>query len=242
MRQSLSIRKANEKKEIMYELNKVDKNEIKFNVLYSEGNRKTRTNEILAELRRKGIMLDEDKLEEIFRKFEMQNEVDYFINKDARSFLKEQFDLWLMGYLLDTRTEFTERRLNQIQLLKEIAYKIIDFVAQFEDELVKIWNKPKFVLKSNYVITLDRIASKNGGIDVIDKIIKHEGFQKQVEEWKELGFLQAFDKEKLFTIKLDGRGLNYEYLFLPIDTRYFDDEIKLDILSLFDNLDDELAG
>lgn len=31
-----------------------------------------------------------------------------------------------------------------------IAYKVIDFISQFEDELVKIWNKPKFVLNSNY--------------------------------------------------------------------------------------------
>jgi adenine specific DNA methylase Mod len=52
-----------------------------------------------------------------------------------------------------------EERIRQLQVLKEIAFKVIDFIAQFEDELVKIWNKPKFVLNSNYVITLDRIVS-----------------------------------------------------------------------------------
>ena len=45
----------------------------------------------------------------------------------------------------------------QLQILKDVAFKIIDFISQFEDELVKIWNKPKFVLNSNYVITLDKI-------------------------------------------------------------------------------------
>jgi adenine specific DNA methylase Mod len=40
---------------------------------------------------------------------------------------------------------------------KDIAGKIIDFIAQFEDELVRVWNKPKFVLNSHYIITLDKI-------------------------------------------------------------------------------------
>ena len=52
----------------------------------------------------------------------------------------------------------SEQRIKQLQVLKDIALKVIDFISQFEDELVKIWNKPKFVLNSNYVITLDRTA------------------------------------------------------------------------------------
>jgi len=52
----------------------------------------------------------------------------------------------------------SEQRIKQLQVLKDIALKVIDFISQFEDELVKIWNKPKFLLNSNYVITLDRIA------------------------------------------------------------------------------------
>ena len=71
-------------------------------------------------------------------------------------FLKEQFDTSLKNYLFDDESDFTEKRLKQLKILKEIAYKVIEFVAQFEDELVKIWNKPKFALNSNYIISLDR--------------------------------------------------------------------------------------
>ena len=74
-------------------------------------------------------------------------------------------------------------RVNQLQILKDIAFKIIDFISQFEDELVKIWNKPKFVKNSNYVITLDRIADKK----LVEKIKKHKNFSEQVKEWQELG-------------------------------------------------------
>jgi hypothetical protein len=91
---------------------------------------------------------------------ERQSEVDYFINKNAKAFLREQFDLWLFQYVFSGESEWTEQRIKQLQVLKDIALKVIDFISQFEDELVKIWNKPKFVLNSNYVITLDRLAAR----------------------------------------------------------------------------------
>jgi adenine-specific DNA-methyltransferase len=174
------------------------------------------------------------------RIFEKQNEVDFFINKDAETFLKEQFDLWLKNYLFDDESDFNERRLKQLKSLKAIAYRVIDFVSQFEDELVKVWNKPKFVLNSNYIISLDRIGRKNIGL--IDAIINHKQFFKQEREWKELGLLEQFDRRKLYTNTLDGKKLSEEYQHLPIDTKNFDEDVKLEVLSLFENLDEELEG
>ena len=86
----LEHKKANEKRELIYELKEVGEDgAIVFNVLYSERGRKTKINEILKELRKKGMKLDEEILEKAFRIFEKQNEVDCFINKNARQFLKE---------------------------------------------------------------------------------------------------------------------------------------------------------
>ena len=238
----LQHKKANEKREIIYELKEIKDKEITFNVLYSERGRKTKIDEILRTFKKKNVHLDEERLLKLFRTYEKQNEVDYFINKNAEQFLKEQFDLWLKNYLLDDESDFNEERLKRLKVLKEIAYKVIDFVAQFEDELVKIWNKPKFVLNSNYVITLDRIAKKEGGIELIEKIIKHKGFEDQKKEWKELGILENFDEKKLFINILNGKELSKEYQFLPIDTKYFGEDIKLELLSLFDDLDNELDG
>jgi adenine-specific DNA-methyltransferase len=82
--------------------------------------------------------------------------VDFFINKDTKTFLQEQFKLWSYQYFWEGVEEWTIDKINQLQILKDIVFKIIDFV-KFEDELVKIWNKPKFVKNSNYVITLDRL-------------------------------------------------------------------------------------
>lgn len=75
--------------------------------------------------------------------------------------MQEQFKLWSYQYFWEGAKEWSADRVNQLQILKDIAFKIIDFIGQFEDELVRIWNKPKFVKNSNYVITLDRIKDKN---------------------------------------------------------------------------------
>ncbi|MEM0480952.1 MAG: site-specific DNA-methyltransferase [Candidatus Aenigmatarchaeota archaeon] len=199
----LQHKKAWEKKELVYELKEVKEDKtIVFNVLYSERGKKTNIDEILKELKKKGINLDENILEEAFKIFEKQSEVDYFINKNARQFLKEQFDLWLYQYVFSDETQFTEKRIKQLKVLKEIAYKIIDFIAQFEDELVKIWNKPKFVLNSNYVITLDRIAKKGEkGIKLIEKIIdklveQKKDFEKELDKWKKIKENKKYYRER----------------------------------------------
>jgi len=127
----------------------------------------------LKTLKKEGVKVNEDILNKAFRVFEKQSEVDYFINKNAKEFLQEQFNLWLYQYVFSGESEWTDKRIKQLQVLKDIAFKIIDFISQFEDELVKIWNKPKFVLNSNYVITLDRIADKDIGL--VEKILKHNG-------------------------------------------------------------------
>ena len=62
-------------------------------------------------------------------------------------------------------------RLNKFKQL-EVLPKTNFLISQFEDELVKIWNKPKFAKNSNYVITLDKLPEK-----IIDMIIDHKKFK-----------------------------------------------------------------
>ncbi|MGB9681145.1 MAG: site-specific DNA-methyltransferase [Minisyncoccia bacterium] len=237
---NLEYKKANEKRSLVYELKKVQQDEtIVFNVFYSEKGKQTNFDEIKKQLKQKGIKITDEILEKAFSTFEAQSEVDYFINKNAKEFLQEQFKLWLYQYVYSEETEWPKERIDELQILKNIAFKIIDFISQFEDELVKIWNKPKFVFNSNYVITLDRIAKKDGW-NIIEKIQKHKGWKEQVKEWKELGIIENEPKE-LIEKTLTGNQLKKEYQFLPIDTKYFKD-LELEILSLFDDLDNSLDG
>jgi len=178
----IESKKANEKRSLIFELNKIHEDgTIVFNVSYSEKGTKTKQDEILKAIKKKSITITEEQLERAFRVFEKQSEVDFFINKNAKAFLQEQFKLWSYQYFWEGAKEWSADRVNQLQILKDIAFKIIDFIGQFEDELVRIWNKPKFVKNSNYVITLDRIKDKN----LVEKIKNHKNYSEQVKEWEE---------------------------------------------------------
>lgn len=223
-------KKANEKRALYFEIKQVREDEtVAFTVKYSERGTKTKSDEILKDLKKKNIKITEELLEKAFRIFEKQSEVDFFINKNANAFLQEQFKLWSYQYFWEGAKEWSGDRVNQLQILKSIAFKVIDFISQFEDELVKVWNKPKFARKSNYVITLDRITDKK----IVEKILKHSGFKDQIKEWQELNIVDS-----KFKIK-DVEDKKYEHL--PVDTKYFKD-LEIEILSLFDDLDNQLDG
>ncbi|MFH1825079.1 MAG: site-specific DNA-methyltransferase [Candidatus Firestonebacteria bacterium] len=246
----IESKKANEKRSLIFELEKVQEDKIiVFAVAYSERGTKTKQDETLKSLKKKSVAITEEQLERAFRVFEKQSEVDFFINKNAKAFLQEQFKLWSYQYFWDGSKEWSANRVNELQILKSIAFKIIDFISQFEDELVKIWNKPKFVRNSNYVITLDRILSachceerSDEAISLIKKILKAEGIKDQIKEWQELGIVDKnFSPSVIANEVKQSQNLKKEYEHLPIDTKYFK-ELELEILSLFDDLDNQLDG
>lgn len=213
---------------------------------------------ILKYFDEKNFPVNEENLRKAFRIYKKQNEVDYFIHKNAEGFLKEQFDIYMYNYLFnDLTTEFSEERVKQIQTIKTIAHQIIDYIAKFEDELKAIWNKPKFVRKSNYVLTLDRLSEH---IDLIEKIIEHPGFEKQIEEykrlqeewkddegnttkkeWKEFEEAANCSKNDIIIEQDDKKRLNPDFKFLPIDTKYFNSLEGL-ILDRFDDIEQHTDG
>jgi adenine specific DNA methylase Mod len=239
----LKHKKAWEKKRLSYELKELAKDgTIVFLASYSENGTKPKTDVILAKLRSKGVALNEDLLQRVFRIFEQQSELDYFLCKNARRFLREQFDLWLYHDRCSVTSVLTEPDMRQIKILQDIGYRIIDFISELEEELVGIWNKPKFALASNYVVTLDRIAAKRDGISVIQTILRHENFSFMVKEWKELGMADKdFKPADILTSSTSGVSLNSNCRFLPVDTKYFKN-LEIEIISLFDSVDRELDG
>ncbi len=118
-------KKANEKRSLVFELNPIREDDtIVFGVKYSEKGTKTKQDEILKALKRKGIAITEDQLVRAFRIFEKQSEVDFFINKNAKAFLQEQFKLWSYQYFW----EGTPRQTSFAILLQEGNYEV-----EFED-------------------------------------------------------------------------------------------------------------
>lgn len=148
-------------------------------------------------------------------KFKKQGSMDYFIHKNAQGFLKEQLDLYLFEYLFKEMTAFDHKRLNGINTIKEVALEVIALVSEFENELCKIWNKPRLVLNSHFIVSLDKLKAKNYDLD---KITNHPNYPKQVKEWQDLN------------LEIADNLLENE--FLPLDTLYFKD-LEEEIKSLF---------
>lgn len=240
----VALKKGNEKKQFVFEPAGVrEDGTVALRVIYTERGRKTRPADILKQLKESGVRVSEKELQKAFRTFRRQADVDYFINKDAGRFLREQFDLWMYQYLFSREERWSAGRFAQLQALKQIAGRLIDFIARFEDELRKIWEKPRLVFDSHYVISADRIARQPGGPEILQKLARHPGFAEQAAEWRALKIVDAdFDQTRWLAADGNGDELPADrYRFLPLDTRYFAD-LEPEILALFPRLDEALDG
>ncbi|MGN8521294.1 site-specific DNA-methyltransferase [Helicobacter pylori] len=220
----LESKKYNEKVELIFDLKDIDTktNTLNFSVTLSSKGTQTKMSEILKGCFNQGVKLDEEILKKAFAKFKKQGSMDYFIHKNALGFLKEQLDLYLFEYLFKEMTAFDAKRLNEINTIKEVALQVIALVSEFENELCKIWNKPRFVLNSHFIVSLDKLKAKNYDLN---KITNHPNYPKQVKEWQDLN------------LKTTDNLLENE--FLPLDTIYFKD-LEEEIKNLFN--EDEING
>ncbi|EJG9928577.1 site-specific DNA-methyltransferase, partial [Campylobacter jejuni] len=222
--QNLEQKKDNNKnsKEISLELVSIEGNNINFNANFKADSDKNYNN-IKKEIEKTlNIDFSEDDYKAIKQDFKKQNTIDFFIHKNAEKFLKEQFDLFIYHYFykdLGVDTQWSNERLEELKNLKLIAYKIIELIAKLENEVLRIWLKPKFVKNLNYVFSLDLLK----GLE--KEITSDKGFETQLKEWQEL-------------------GMNYESFdsTLPLDTKHFSPRLREKILSHFDNLNEILNG
>lgn len=150
--------KASNQKDFFPELNNVFKQNS--NEFSEEFLKDLKQNAILKDSK---IKINEEELKKIFRSYKKQAEIDFFIHKNAKAFLQEQFDLWMFHYLYQESTiqEWNPNIIAHLQRTKNIAYEIIKLIAAFENELKNIWLKPKFAKKVEYVFSLDKLISNS---------------------------------------------------------------------------------
>jgi len=181
-------------------------------------------------------------LEKHINDFTSRNTFDYFIHKDLGGFLRRELDYYIKNEVLfiDDINEREEqefhKQVSTIKVLKTIGYKIITFLEQLENFQKKLWLKKKFVIETNYCITIDRIPK-----ELYPEIINNAN---QIEEWKRL---YAIDE---ITADLTRVGysdpLTVEFLeennLLVLDTKFFNPDVKVEILSNKLNRDRDTNG
>jgi len=191
-------------------------------------------------------------IEKHLYRYTRRNTTDYFIHKDLKGFLERELDFYIKNEFLQLedlqvleKSEYFDKLrlyLIGIRAFRNIALKIIEFLAQIENFQKKIWEKKKFVIDTHYVITLDKIKEYAGEEfleSILDEILSNE---KQLEEWKELFRIEVKSKKDLIENNtLDEK----EWKKLPVDTKYFDGDFKwklLVALSKNNDLDEILNG
>ena len=171
-----------------------------------------------------------------------KNTFDYFIHKDLRGFLTRELDFYIKTEImhlddLDTDNEaHVETYLAKIKAIKRVGKTIIDFLAQVEDFQKKLWLKKKFVVETNWCITLDKIDER-----FYPEIAANND---QMEEWISM---YAVDEIKP-AIGVEGwtNPPTMEFMSqnqnLLIDTRHFPEEFKQQLIGNIDNVDNETLG
>lgn len=176
------------------------------------------------------------RLEGHLKRYTARNTFDYFIHKDLGGFLRRELDFYVKNevmHLDDIESDTAprvEQYLSKIKVIRRIAGKVIDFIAQLEDFQKKLWLKKKFVVETNYCITLDRIPE-----EFYPEIAANDA---QREEWVRLFGIK--NKEGFST------PLSVEFLkqnpSLVLDTSFFDAAFVDSIVVLQDAIDDVLSG
>ena len=183
-----------------------------------------------------------------------RNTMDYFIHKDLRGFLRRELDFYLKNEVLkmddfvggedaDVKNGLSEARLKAMQnalektqVIRLLSQRLIDFLSQLEDFQKKLWLKKKFVLETNYCITLDRIPAK-----FYPEIATND---RQRDEW-----VRSFSIDEIKGNKTTpgySTPLTVDFLkanaFLFLDTALFDEIFKEKLLAELDDLDDQCNG
>lgn len=127
-----------------------------------------RLNKWITELGKQHVKSDGEKAEYSrlhahLNRYVARNTFDYFIHKDLGAFLRRELDFYVKNevmHLDDIENESVhrvEQYLSKIKVIRRVAGKVIDFLAQLEDFQRTLWLKKKFVVETSYCITLDRV-------------------------------------------------------------------------------------
>lgn len=157
---------------------------------------------------------------------------DYFIHKNLKRFLSVELDKFIKNYIFaDTNAilsmdESAKRIATFARVFKEQAEVFIDLLSSIEEFQKYLWEKRKMVKRSHYIISSNKVKNT----ELLKKVL---GNRDQIDEWEELGITEKNIKPKLADLK------KHSY---PIDTKHFDTRFKYEILSQFEDIEEETSG
>ena len=178
-------------------------------------------------------------LEKHLTDYTAKNSFDYFIHKDLGGFLRRELDFYIKNEVMlldDLDVQHIESQLNIIKAIKLVGEKIIRMLAQLEDFQKKLWLKKKFVVQSDYCITLDRVPR-----ELYPEILAND---RQREEWVRLFAIDEITGDLVnvgYSVPLTMEFLE-QNPFLVLDTAFFSKQFKHKLVANMENVDRDCNG
>jgi len=171
------------------------------------------------------------------RRYTARNTFDYFIHKDLGGFLRRELDFYIKNevmHLDDVENETApkvEQYLSKIKVIRRIAAKIIDFLAQLENFQKKLWLKKKFVTEATWLVALSQVPD-----DLLAEVCTNAA---QREEWVALHAIDTLEGDTVtpgYSVPLTA-GFLMAHPTLMVDTRLFDVGFSSRLLAGFEDAD-----
>lgn len=189
-----------------------------------------------------GTASDKSKLQVNLERYTARNTFDYFIHKDLGGFLRRELDFYVKNevmHLDDIERDTVprvEQYLSKIKVIRSIAHKIIDFLAQLEDFQKKLWLKKKFVVETSYLIRVGIIPE-----EFYPEIAANYA---QRQEWIDL--LSIDEIEGDLNTPAYSEPLSIQFLkslpTLVVNTALFGDDLSRRLLASVESLDQSTDG
>jgi adenine-specific DNA-methyltransferase len=161
------------------------------------------------------------------RHFTHRNTTDYFIHRDLDGFLRRELEFYLKDQVLhlgDLGGDLDSKR-RTLRVVRQLAEEVIAFLAGIENVQKRLFEKRKFVLRTDYLVPLKEVPR------VLWKEVLAN--KAQIQAWKDLF---AVDPKKV------NERLLREHPTLVANTAYFDRDFTDRLLATFDDLDGATCG
>ncbi|MBX3329036.1 MAG: site-specific DNA-methyltransferase [Nitrospira sp.] len=193
-------------------------------------------------IRSDGTVSDATRLRVHLDRYTARNTFDYFIHKDLGCFLRRELDFYIKNevmHLDDVESETTarvEQYLSKIKVIRRIAGKIIAFLAQLEDFQKKLWLKKKFVVQTDYCITLGCIPK-----EFYPEIAANDA---QRQDWIRLFAIDEIKGEATkmgYSVPLTVEFLKHNRNLI-LDTQFWPQDFKDRLIAALPAIDDSVSG
>ncbi len=169
---------------------------------------------------------------------------DFFVHPNLGPFLEGELDYFLKNEFLqlwDRETpEALARERAKFSIVREIGRRIIAFLHQIEDFQARLFEKRKFILRTDWLVMASALAARDGGKELVAQACTNK---QQVAEWQRwVGASSPLPPGEGPGGRAAGKTLLANYPHLPIHTAHFDEAFTLAVLGCFDDIEAMLGG